>query len=423
MRNSTERRLAMAKSKKYRRDYSFTGFQNNAPSTPLPATKLDAELDNVAAAIDTLVAADSSIRREDGQLQNGLVTFESLTLALQLMLDPTNADFVANAVAAAQAAAASATADKNAAAGSAASAHTDALAAAASAATVNLSLYLAKANNLEGLGSVDTSLTNLNAAKWDGTNMQGRLAEAAGVELVTNWNDVTKSGWYAGNSAANLPVYAGNGFWVGEVIAYSPEYVTQTLYPFAQSVNGTAAVVPHRRHSFPNGIGGVAWSSWQGVSPIPVGTTIYVTGNVAPPGFLKENGALIPRSGFPALTEYALGSGNIVDEATWNSGQSGSFSFGDLATTIRIPDSRGEFIRSLDEGRGVDLLRGIGSVQSDLFRSHTHPVAGLVGQTQTSVEPAGVVPAGVNVTTTVAAAVGGAETRPRNIAKLACIKY
>ena len=114
-------------------------------------------------------------------LQNGLVTFDSLTLAL---LDPTNATLVAAAVAGAQASAASASGSASSAAASAASSLTQALAAAASAATVNLSPYLPKAGNLADLGNVDTALANLTAAKLDGTNVTGRLASVTGSGVV-----------------------------------------------------------------------------------------------------------------------------------------------------------------------------------------------------------------------------------------------
>lgn len=141
--------------------FSFTGFQNNAPTTPLPAPALDNELLDVATSIATIVQSIRDVRRSDGALQNGVVTFDSLALAVQLMLDPTNATLVANAVAAAQASATSASGSASTATTQAAASLASAIAAAASASTVNLTLFLAKANNLAGLGSLATSRTNL----------------------------------------------------------------------------------------------------------------------------------------------------------------------------------------------------------------------------------------------------------------------
>ncbi|NEW96908.1 phage tail protein [Rhodopseudomonas sp. BR0G17] len=156
---------------------------------------------------------------------------------------------------------------------------------------------------------------------------------------------------------------------------------------------------------------------------VPVGTTIWVNGTVAPSGFLKENGALILRSAAPALWAYAQASGRVVTEAQWASGNSGAFSSGDLATTFRIPDSRGEFVRALDDGRGVDAGRSLGGWQADDFKSHQHQQ-----QVGTEINQAGgsnrsSTGSAYNLSGIYTASAGGSETRPRNITKLACIRY
>src|SRR5690606_9479335 len=68
----------MADPSGYDRDYSFAGFQANSPQTPLPGQKVDAELDDVSKAVESLVAAVKDVRRSDGKLRNGIVTAESL---------------------------------------------------------------------------------------------------------------------------------------------------------------------------------------------------------------------------------------------------------------------------------------------------------------------------------------------------------
>jgi hypothetical protein len=145
----------------YTVSYSFGDYQANNPASPLPGPKLDNELANAATAIAQLISAITDIRRSDGALNNGIVTFDSFEQGLQLLLDPTNGQLVAAAVAATQGNAALTAADRIASTASAAAALAQAIAAAASAATVNLSLYLAKANNLAGLGSLVTSRSNL----------------------------------------------------------------------------------------------------------------------------------------------------------------------------------------------------------------------------------------------------------------------
>lgn len=42
------------------------------------------------------------------------------------------------------------------------------------------------------------------------------------------------------------------------------------------------------------------------------------------------------------------------------------------ATEATVEDLRGEFIRGLDSGRGIDMNRTVGSYQSDDFKSHHH---------------------------------------------------
>lgn len=91
--------------------------------------------------------------------------------------------------------------------------------------------------------------------------------------------------------------------------------------------------------------------------------------------------------------------------------------------TAGTPDLRGEFIRGLDSGRGVDAGRTLASWQVDMFKSHTHNYTTATIQYYNPwyqyygiVNNAG---GPVAYTTT---ATGGIETRPRNVALLACVK-
>jgi microcystin-dependent protein len=89
------------------------------------------------------------------------------------------------------------------------------------------------------------------------------------------------------------------------------------------------------------------------------------------------------------------------------------------------PDLRGYFIRALDNGANVDedVSRKLGSIQEDSIEKHTHNI-------QTTVNSGGVAasnyPPDSNTNPLYdvpTSETGGVETRPKNVALMACIKY
>ena len=86
-----------------------------------------------------------------------------------------------------------------------------------------------------------------------------------------------------------------------------------------------------------------------------VGAILYTTSNVIPIGFLKCNGSAVSR------TTYARLFAKIGT----------TFGAGDGSTTFNVPDLRGLFIRGLDEGRGLDSGRVLGSYQADTLQNIT----------------------------------------------------
>lgn len=135
----------------------------------------------------------------------------------------------------------------------------------------------------------------------------------------------------------------------------------------------------------------------------------FVTKNVAPTGWLKANGATLTRATYPALWD-------AVNPATGGAGGAGNGT-----TTFTIPDLRGEFIRGWDDSRGVDSGRVFGSFQAGEIQSHSHNINYGSASNTSSVDPSRLSNGGI--TTVATAAAGGAETRPRNVALLACIKF
>lgn len=137
-----------------------------------------------------------------------------------------------------------------------------------------------------------------------------------------------------------------------------------------------------------------------------VGQVCFFASSSAPSGFLKANGASLSTTTYAALFAVI------------------GYTYGGSGASFNLPDLRGEFIRGWDDARGVDNGRGFGSAQGDAFKSHTHSLGyymdddngnnGYIGVTDGDNFASANYPSG---------ATGGTETRPRNVALLACIKY
>jgi hypothetical protein len=91
----------------YTQSFDFSNFEETQPSAPKPGVQLDAQFQDVAAAIINHRDAIKDIRRSDGALQNEIVTEDSLAPGLLDMLSSETG--AAAAAASAAAAAASAT--------------------------------------------------------------------------------------------------------------------------------------------------------------------------------------------------------------------------------------------------------------------------------------------------------------------------
>lgn len=147
----------------------------------------------------------------------------------------------------------------------------------------------------------------------------------------------------------------------------------------------------------------------------PSGMIAYFAGQTAPAGWLKANGAAVSRTAYARLFA-AVGT---------------SYGEGDGKTTFNLPDLRGEFLRGWDDARGIDTGRVFGSAQADEIKSHQHIMPWGESDKSANIAPWGATeerghygssstdPDNYRYYTSFA---GGAETRPRNVALLACIK-
>jgi len=97
------------------------------------------------------------------------------------------------------------------------------------------------------------------------------------------------------------------------------------------------------------------------------------------------------------------------------------YGIGDGSTTFNLPNLCGEFVRGWDDGRGVDTDRSFGSNQGQAIQAHTHTQTGSTLGPAAGVFAFGSGSGAAAIQAT--ASTGGTETRPRNVALLACIKF
>jgi phage-related tail fiber protein len=160
---------------------------------------------------------------------------------------------------------------------------------------------------------------------------------------------------------------------------------------------------------------------------VPSGAVVYLARSTAPSGWLKANGAAVSRTTYSKLFSAI--------STTWGSG--------DGSTTFNLPDLRGEFLRGWDDGRGVDSGRSFSSSQLDQMQRIQGQINGVTftgsfaqsGAFNTAQTFSGVYSVGGNGTERAVgfdsgnspnarvSADSSGETRPRNRALLACIKF
>ena len=157
---------------------------------------------------------------------------------------------------------------------------------------------------------------------------------------------------------------------------------------------------------------------------VPVGTIITYSAETPPAGYLECDGNAVLRLDYPQL--FA-----VIGTA---------FGEGDGASTFKVPDLRGLFLRGWshnspigfdpDRTSRLQLFPGgasgdhVGSFQHDAIQNHSHPVFSASLNAFGSFAPV----AGGNASGSVQGFTGGAfgggnESRPRNVSVMYAIKY
>lgn len=159
------------------------------------------------------------------------------------------------------------------------------------------------------------------------------------------------------------------------------------------------------------------------LSLFPAGSVWMFAMGTVQPGWLEMDGSIKKRADHPLLFA-AIGT-------TYNTG-------GEAADEFRLPESRGEFPRGWDHGRGVDAGRALGSYQLDASQKITGALGGAVqyrggaglatgafgnssggpnGNDYSGGDPSRYIDFDSSRVVRTAA-----ETRPRNLALMFCIK-
>lgn len=170
-----------------------------------------------------------------------------------------------------------------------------------------------------------------------------------------------------------------------------------------------------------------------GLGVVTPGTIGLFAGDTPLAGWLECDGSSQLRASYAGLWANAQALGAVVTEALWTAGQIGLFSSGDLATTFRLPDLRGVFVRGFNHGKVgaiVDAGRVKGNFQNPSFISDNGGSAGamvvpfnnnnvLNGEANTAVNAqyGFITPGGTSISP-----LGYYAVRPANVAMMYCVK-
>ncbi len=275
---------------------------------------------------------------------------------------------------------------------------------------------------------------------------------STGADLGTHWTITGNAGTTAGpnfigttdaadlalvtNNAENMRVTATGNVGIGTISPNSsakvdiastsqgfamPRMTTQQRLAIASPMDGLMVYDTDLQGYYNYG---AVSAHWDCVTT-PAGSINYFANAAAPRGYLECNGQSVSITVYPELFAaigYLYGGGGAV---------------------FQVPDLRGEFLRSFDDGRGVDAGRIIGSSQTDAGRNVTGGVnscedaaGGTVlsgaftsySSQYTMCWSTGCNNGTIGTAVLDASSVWGAqhtanEFRPRNVALLPCIKY
>lgn len=158
-------------------------------------------------------------------------------------------------------------------------------------------------------------------------------------------------------------------------------------------------------------------ANYTGYASVLVGSLLLDTQPTPRAGYIKSGVVNLSRTAYAALRAWAMHNGIMVAEGAWLAGRIAVADNAD-GTTFKVFDVRGDFLRAWSDGSAVDSGRGFGTWQEDEFKTHAHVYNGT---TLVYLQTGGTaVYANYSGATS---STGGVETKPRNTALLASIKF
>lgn len=281
------------------------------------------------------------------------------------------------------------------------------------------------------IGDANTTyytIAGQNTSEWEvgiGTYTASGTTLSRNTVLASSAGAPTKTTFSAGTKDVFVTYPAGRAVYVdGSTLdtAGLGASAGQLLYASATNVFSLLAAGTSGQLLTSGGAGAPVWVNNSSYGA-PTGSVWYYAANTAPTGFLKANGAVISRSTYAALFAV-IGT---------------TYGTGDGSTTFGLPDMRAQFPRGWDDGRGLDSGRAFGSSQSGQNLAHRHFLVNSATRTanlSATNDLSGFYnPININNFKPNVAAVNsgdadiglssstGGESRPTNVALLACIKF
>lgn len=170
-------------------------------------------------------------------------------------------------------------------------------------------------------------------------------------------------------------------------------------------------------------------AAYAGYVSVLVGSILADSQSTPRTGYVKSGTTNLSRVTYAALRGWAMHNGIMVAPGVWGAGMIALCDNAD-GTTMKVMDVRSEFPRFWDDGRGVDTSRVFGSGQTQDIQPHNHVMStgsaryGSGGSHPGSAFYASGGDVGYGGTFSLTSNNNaGTETRPRNVAFAAMVKF